>query len=187
MKKIRLFEDFDINSHESDWKKFISWLSKKDFSSIMIYDLDDIRNKFMEVANLKNINHHDKASKITSYIDDKQNRVWPSVEVFQYLDKLFMDDIADIDEKFNLEKINESLPRQKSVDQLKALRKLTKGVDIGDRIPDLMKQGANIHYSRNVIDSGIESYEDFEKNNKNFVSSWNLKHLMNPFKNKNKK
>ena len=57
--------------------------------------------------------------------------------------------------------VNESLPRQKSVDQLKALRKLTKGVDIADRIPDLMKQGANIHYSRNVIDSGIESYEDF--------------------------
>lgn len=80
--------------------------------------------------------------------------------------------------------VNESLPRQKSVDQLKALRKLTKGVDIADRIPDLMKQGANIHYSRNVIDSGIESYEDFEKKNKSFIPSWNLKHLMSPFKNK---
>lgn len=82
------------------------------------------------------------------------------------------------------EKINESLPRQKSVDQLNSLRKLTKGVDIGDRIPDMMKQGANIHYSRNVIDSGIESYKDFEKKNKSFIPSWNLKHLMSPFKNK---
>ena len=87
----------------------------------------------------------------------------------------------------NVEEINESLPRQKSVDQLKALRKLTKGIDIADRIPDLMKQGANIHYSRNVIDSGIESYEDFEKKNKSFIPSWNLKHLMSPYKNKKNK
>ena len=59
--------------------------------------------------------------------------------------------------------IVESLTQQKSVDQLKMVRNLSKGIDIGDRIPDLMKQGANIHYNRNVIDSGIESYQDFEK------------------------
>jgi hypothetical protein len=77
--------------------------------------------------------------------------------------------------------ILESLPRQQTVDQLKKLRKLTKGIDIGDRISDLNKQGANIQYYRNTIDSGIESYEDFEKNNKKFVSSWNLKGMMSPF------
>lgn len=82
--------------------------------------------------------------------------------------------------------INESLPRQHTVDQLKALRKMTKGTDIGDRIPDLMKQGANIHYSRNVVDTGIESYEDYEKHNKKFVPSWNLKHLMSPFRGESK-
>ncbi len=81
---------------------------------------------------------------------------------------------------------NESLPRQQSVDQLKRLRKMTKGTDIGDRIPDLNKQGANIHYSRNVVDSGIESYEDYEKHNKKFVPSWNLKHLMSPFRGESK-
>lgn len=94
------------------------------------------------------------------------------------------EDYENPDNVTKIEKIDESLPRQKSVDQLKALRKLTKGIDIADRIPDLMKQGANIHYSRNVIDSGIESYEDYEKNNKNFISSWNLKNLMSPFKTK---
>jgi hypothetical protein len=38
--------------------------------------------------------------------------------------------------------INESLPRQHTVDQLKRLRKLTKGTDIGDRISDMNKEGA---------------------------------------------
>lgn len=82
--------------------------------------------------------------------------------------------------------MNESLPRQRTVDQLKALRKMTKGIDIGDRIPDLMKQGANIHYSRNVVDTGVESYEDYERHNKKFVPSWNLKHLMSPFRGESK-
>jgi len=75
---------------------------------------------------------------------------------------------------------NESLPRQETVNQLKRLRKLTKGIDIGDRISDMTKQGANIQYIQNPIDTGIESYEDFEKNNKKFVPSWNLKHV-DPF------
>ena len=83
--------------------------------------------------------------------------------------------------------IVESLPQQKSVEQLKMVRNLSKGIDIGDRVPDLMKQGANIHYSRNVIDSGIESYQDFEKKNKKFIPSWNLKHLLSPFSGEKKK
>jgi hypothetical protein len=87
------------------------------------------------------------------------------------------------------EYITESLPRQRTVDQWNKLRKMTKGIDIGDRISDLNKQGANIQYYRNVIDSGIESYEDYEKHNKKFVPSWNLKHLLSPFsgESKNKK
>jgi len=76
---------------------------------------------------------------------------------------------------------NESLPRQRTVDQWEKLRKMTKGVDIGDRISDMNKQGANIQYIQNPVDSGIESYEDFEKKNKSFVPSWNLKHLLSPF------
>ena len=79
------------------------------------------------------------------------------------------------------EPVNEAMPQQHSVDQLKKLRKLTRGTDIGDRVSDMNKQGANINYIRNAVDSGIESYQDFEKHNKKFVPSWNLKHLLSPF------
>ena len=82
-----------------------------------------------------------------------------------------------------------ALPRQSTVDQLKKIRKATKGTDIGDRVSDMNKQGANIQYIQNPVDSGIESYEDFERKNKKFVPSWNLKHLLSPFghEKKNKK
>jgi hypothetical protein len=77
---------------------------------------------------------------------------------------------------------NESLPRQKSVDQLKRVMKISAKTDIGNRISDMNKQGANIHYMQNPIETGIESYEDYEKHNKKFVSSWNLKGMLGPFR-----
>jgi len=61
--------------------------------------------------------------------------------------------------------LNENLPRQSTVNQLKKLRKLTKGIDIGDRISDMNKQGANIHYISNPVDTGIESIEQYWKHN----------------------
>jgi hypothetical protein len=82
---------------------------------------------------------------------------------------------------------NESLPRQQTVDQLKRVMKISAKTDIGNRISDMNKQGANVQYIQNPIDSGIESYEDFEKKNKTFVPSWNLKHLMSPFSGESKK
>jgi hypothetical protein len=65
----------------------------------------------------------------------------------------------------NFQQLNENLPRKQTVDQLKRLRKLTKGIDIGDKISDMNKQGANIQYIKNPIDTGIESIEDYWKNN----------------------
>jgi hypothetical protein len=65
-----------------------------------------------------------------------------------------------------IQQLNENLPRQSTVNQLKRLRKLSKGTDIGDKISDMNKQGANIQYIQNPIDSGIESYEDYMSNNK---------------------
>jgi hypothetical protein len=82
---------------------------------------------------------------------------------------------------------NESLPRQQSVDQLKKVMKASAKTDIGNRISDMNKQGANIQYIQNPIDSGIESYEDYQKHNKKFIPSWNLKHLMSPFSGESKK
>jgi 2'-5' RNA ligase len=70
-----------------------------------------------------------------------------------------------------------ALPQQKTVDQLKKLRKITKSVDIGDKISDMNKQGANIQYIRNPINTGIESQQDFEKHNKSFQPGWNLKRI----------
>ena len=70
--------------------------------------------------------------------------------------------------------IQESLPRQSSVDQLKKLRKLTKGKDIGDKI--IKSPGES-----NAISKGVESYEDFQKGNRKFIPNWNLKHLKSPF------
>jgi hypothetical protein len=61
------------------------------------------------------------------------------------------------------ELVKESLPRETTVRQLKELRRITKGVDIGDKISDMNKQGANIHYIQNPIDTGIESYEDYQR------------------------
>lgn len=80
--------------------------------------------------------------------------------------------------------INEALPRHDSIKQLKRVMKMSAKTDIGNRISDMNKQGANIHYIQNPIETGIESYEDFEKHNKSFIPSWNLKHLLSPFKEK---
>ena len=89
--------------------------------------------------------------------------------------------------KFEEFEVNESLPRQQTVDQWNKLRKMTKGVDIGDRISDMNKQGANIQYIQNPVDTGIESYEDFEKHNKKFIPGWNVKGLLGPFPGESKK
>jgi hypothetical protein len=80
--------------------------------------------------------------------------------------------------------INESLPNKQSIDQLKKVMKASRKTDIGYKISDMSKQGANIDYIQNPINTGIESYEDYIKKNKNYVSSWNFKNLSSPFSNK---
>ena len=75
----------------------------------------------------------------------------------------------------------ESLAQQHTVDQLKMVRKMSKGTDIGDRISDMNKQVANIQYISNPIDTGVESIQDYERSNKKFEPNWNLKRLK-PFK-----
>ncbi len=87
-----------------------------------------------------------------------------------YIAKFNEDGTIDIIEGTN----EESLPRESTVRQLKKLRKLTKKTDIGDRISDMNKEGSNIGWIKNPIDSGIESYEKFQKKNRKFISSWNV-------------
>lgn len=69
--------------------------------------------------------------------------------------------------KYNEFEINESLPRQSTVDQLKKLRKLTKGTDIQDKIKS--SNLANEIGTKNMVDTGIESYEDYMKSNKKTI------------------
>jgi hypothetical protein len=93
--------------------------------------------------------------------------------------------------KLDFDRINkevyESLPNQRSVDQLERVMKISAKTDIGNRISDMNKQGANIQYIQNPIDNGIESREDYDKHNKSFRPSWNLKHLLGPFAHDQKK
>jgi hypothetical protein len=89
--------------------------------------------------------------------------------------------------KFFHNDLNESLPNQRSVDQLERVMKISAKTDIGNRISDMNKQGANIHYIQNPIDTGIESREEYDKHNKSFRPSWNLKHLLGPFAHDKKK
>ena len=89
--------------------------------------------------------------------------------------------------RFEEFEVNESLPRKQTVDQLKRVMKMSAKTDIGNRISDMNNQGANIQYIQNPIDSGIESYEDFEKHNKKFITGWNVKGLLGPFPGESKK
>ena len=90
--------------------------------------------------------------------------------------------------KFNeFEVTNEALPNQHTIDQLEDVMKQSAKTDIGNRISDMNKQGANIQYIQNPIETGIESREDYEKHNKKFVSSWNLKGMLGPFKGEDNK
>ena len=89
--------------------------------------------------------------------------------------------------RFEEFEVNESLPRKQTVDQLKRVMKMSAKTDIGNRISDMNNQGDNIQYIQNPIDSGIESYEDFEKHNKKFIPGWNVKGLLGPFPGESKK
>jgi len=71
--------------------------------------------------------------------------------------------------KFSEFLIKESLPQQHTVDQLKSVKKTMNkeiGGDIGDKISNSEKKSANVYFFRNPIETGIESYQDFEKENR---------------------
>lgn len=89
---------------------------------------------------------------------------------------------GDIDGYVDDPVVFEALPSEHNLNQLKELRKKTRGVDIGDRVPNMKKQGANIHFMHNPVDDHVETQEDFEKHNKKFIPSWNTKHLTSPFR-----
>ena len=149
---------------------------------------DKIRNIFDSILTIVDFMESSGYKPIVYYNEDNRKT---------FTKKWFEDDINSIKLSFMYyidsltiefsKPINESLPRENTVKQLKRIRKLSKGTDIGDRISDMNKQGANIDYINNPIDTGVESYEDYEKKNKDFIPSWNLKHLLDPFQYSKKK
>ncbi len=60
---------------------------------------------------------------------------------------------------------NEAVVNNKSLEQLKKVRAASKGTDIGDRISDMNNEGENIINIKNVLDTDVETREDFEKSN----------------------
>lgn len=149
---------------------------------------DKIRNIFDSILTIVDFMESSGYKPIVYYNEDNRKT---------FTKKWFEDDINSIKLSFMYyidsltiefsKPINESLPRENTVKQLKRIRKISKGTDIGDRISDMNKQGANIDYINNPIDTGVESYEDYEKRNKGFIPSWNLKHLLDPYQHSKKK
>lgn len=64
------------------------------------------------------------------------------------------------------EYIKEAFVSQRSLNQLKRVRDMSKGIDIGDRIDKM--QGANLIAIKNPLDSGVETMEDYFNSNKSF-------------------
>ena len=74
--------------------------------------------------------------------------------------------------------IKEALANSNSIKQLQKVMKMSAKTDISNRVN---MEGGNLHFDRNPLNN-IESYEDFEKKNKAFVSGWNNKDMVGPFK-----
>jgi hypothetical protein len=90
MKYLKIYEEFDSQGYESHWDKFQQWLSQKDFD---LYDgLEDLKSKFMEVANDDSLAVEDKSNEIAAYLDEKWGLYDGYMDVVDYLESLFMDE-----------------------------------------------------------------------------------------------
>jgi hypothetical protein len=90
MRYLKIFEEFDSQGYESHWDKFQQWLSQKDFD---LYDgLEDLKSKFMEVANDDSLAVEEKSNEIAAYLDEKWGLYDGYMDVVDYLESLFMDE-----------------------------------------------------------------------------------------------
>ena len=90
MRYLKIFEEFDSQGYESHWDKFHQWLSQKDFD---LYDgLEDLKSKFMEIANDDSLAVEEKSNEIAAYLDEKWGLYDGYMDVVDYLESLFMDE-----------------------------------------------------------------------------------------------
>ncbi|NBO22155.1 hypothetical protein EBU94_02280 [bacterium] len=100
-------------------------------------------------------------------------------ELISFEDKIFSveseeNEIKIFEVKENDDIFEGALPQESTVKQLEKIRKKTKSVTIDDKVAGMSKKGANLQYYRNPIDTGIQSYQDFErKGRKKFkIKDW---------------
>ena len=118
--------------------------------------IDPVYDFYVNDGGRKSVmNSVDLAGEIVGVTDEKT-----LIEFKKDGDNITIEEVEDTSEG--------ALPQQSTVDQLKRIRKQTKGVTIDDEISKLNTQGANIQFARNPIDTGIESIQDYEASNKNF-------------------
>ena len=90
MRYLKIFEEFDSQGYESHWDKFQQWLSQKDFD---LYDgLEDLKSKFLEIANDDSLAVEEKSNEIAAYLDEKCGLYDGYMDVVDYLESLFMDE-----------------------------------------------------------------------------------------------
>ena len=90
MRYLKIFEEFDSQGYESHWDKFQQWLSQKDFD---LYDgLEDLKSKFLEIANDDSLAVEEKSNEIAAYLDEKLGLYDGYMDVVDYLESLFMDE-----------------------------------------------------------------------------------------------
>lgn len=66
-----------------------------------------------------------------------------------------------------------ALPKQDTVDQMKKLRSLTKGSDVGDQIKDITNKyynGTNGATIKNALDGYVDSWENYMKNQRKYLN-----------------
>lgn len=66
----------------------------------------------------------------------------------------------------NFKQFNETLVNDKSLEQLKKVRKLSKSTDIGDKVNIENDKLNNLIGDDNVLDKDVDTREDFDKDNK---------------------
>ena len=84
MRYLKIFEEFDSQGYESHWDKFQQWLSQKDFD---LYDgLEDLKSKFLEIANDDSLAVEEKSNEIAAYLDEKWGLYDAYMDVVDYLE-----------------------------------------------------------------------------------------------------
>ena len=100
-------------------------------------------------------------------------------EVLNIIDEYTIVEFGD-DNSINVSDVdstNESMVQSNSMAQLRMVRRLSKSDDIGDRTANIGANLPNSTYIHNPIDTGVETYQDFQRHNKKFQPNWNVKHL----------